>query len=371
MDRCKKIIQELLSHADITVNGKKPWDIKVHDDRFYPLVLNSGSLGLGESYMDSWWDCKRLDEFFNRIVRANLESKIKKDLKTLTKLAAVRIFNFQSKNRAFQVGERHYDIGNDLFKKMLDKRMVYSCAYWKNAGNLDEAQKAKLDLVCRKAGLKPGMHVLEIGCGFGSLAKYAAEKYKVKVTGLTVSKEQAKLAKRLCKGLPIEIRLQDYRDAKGKFDAVISVAMLEAVGYKNLKTFMEVVHRCLKDDGIFVLHTIGNNLSKKNIDPWIDKYIFPNNVLPSLKQIGASAEKLFVTEDIHNFGPYYDRTLMEWYKNFQKAWPVLKDKYDNRFKRMWDYYLLLCAGGFRSRYLQLWQIVFTKTGRKQPNCRIS
>ena len=371
MNYHKKLGQELLNHADVAIDGSRPWDIQVHNEEAYRRVLNDGSLGLGESYMDGCWDCKRLDEFFCRIMKADLESKVKINAKLLLELLMAKIFNLGSKQRAFQIGEKHYDAGNDLFAKMLDKRMVYSCGYWKNAKNLDEAQEAKLDLACKKAGLKPGMKVLDIGCGWGSLAKYAAEKYGVDVVGITVSKEQVELGKKLCKGLPVEIRLQDYRDIDERFDAIISIGMFEHVGYKNHRHFMKVVHRCLNDDGIFLLHTIANNMSLTTADHWTTKYIFPNGLNPSLKQIGASAEKLFVIEDLHNFGPDYDKTLMAWYKNFQDSWPLLKDKYGARFKRMWDYYLLMAAAAFRARDLQVWQIVMTKKGREQPDCRIS
>jgi len=370
MNHYKKVAEGLLNHADIAIDGSRPWDMQVHNEELYRRVLSDGSLGLGESYMDGWWDCKRLDEFFYRAIKADLESKIKTDIRTILNLIIAKTFNLQSKSRAFLIGERHYDIGNDLFRAMLDKRMTYSCGYWKNAKNLDDAQEAKLDLVCKKTGLKPGMKVLDIGCGWGSLAKFAAERYGVEVVGITVSKEQVKLGRELCKGLPVELRLQDYRDVGGKFDAVISIGMFEHVSYKNYRTFMETIHRCLKDDGIFLLHTIGNNKSKVNADPWINKYIFPLGMTPSIAQIGAAAENLYVIEDIHNFGPDYEKTLMSWYQNFQKSWPLLRDKYDNRFKRMWDYYLLACAGNYRARGSQLWQIVMTKPGREQPKCRI-
>ena len=369
MDHKKKLTEELLALADVKVNGNRPWDIQVHDELFYSRVLKDRSLGLGESYMDGWWDCERLDELFYRIVIADLESKIKADIKTLSRLLEATILNLQPRRRAFQIGERHYDIGNDLFEKMLDHRTVYSCGYWKNAKNLDEAQEAKLGLVCKKAGLKQGMKVLDIGCGWGSFAKYAAERYDVEVVGITVSKEQVEYAIKSCKGLPVEIRLQDYRDVDGSFDAVVSIGMFEHVGYKNYRSFMEIGHRCLNDDGIFLLHTIGNNTSRRYLDPWITKFIFPIGMIPSLNQISSSIEKLFVVEDLHNFGPDYDRTLMAWHENFQHSWPVLKNKYGERFKRMWDYYLLLSAGAFRARDLQVWQMVMTKTGRKQPDCR--
>jgi len=273
-----------------------------------------------------------------------------------------RIFNRQSKKRAFQIGEKHYDLGNELFRNMLDKQMIYSCAYWKDAFVLDEAQEAKLNLICQKLGLQPGMKILDIGCGWGSFAKYAAEKFKVKVIGITVSKEQVELGKRLCKGLPVEIRLQDYRDVKEKFDCVVSVGMFEHVGYKNYRTYMKVVHHCLKDNGLFLLHTIGKNKLETSADPWINKYIFPNGMLPSGRNIGKAIEGLFIMEDWHNFGAYYDETLMAWYKNFEKNWGEIKPNYDQRFYRMWKYYLLSCAGSFRARKIQLWQIILSKKG---------
>jgi cyclopropane-fatty-acyl-phospholipid synthase len=348
--------------ADVEIDGKDPWDIQVHNVDFYRRVLSQGSLGLGESYMDAWWDCDKLDEFFYRIVQADLEHQVRGNWKLLLEALAARIINLQSRGRAFQSGERHYDLGNDLFKNMLDKRMVYSCAYWKNANDLDEAQENKLDLICRKIGLKPGMKVLDIGCGWGSFAKYAADKYGISVVGITVSKEQVALATDLCKGLPVEIRLQDYRDINETFDHIVSVGMFEHVGYKNYKTFMKCVHKSLKDDGLFLLHTIGSNESVVAPEPWMHKYIFPNGLLPSIKQIAASTEGLFVMEDWHNFSVDYDKTLMAWHSNFENSWDTIKSNYDERFYRMWRYFLLSNAGAFRARKNQLWQVVLSKRG---------
>ena len=362
MSKLKKTADELLALADVEINGKHPWDMQVHNEDFYRRVLSQGSLGLGESYMDGWWDCEELDKFFYRIVCADLESKVRGNWKLLLKALWARIYNLQSKARAFQIGERHYDLGNDLFVNMLDKRLVYSCAYWKNAKNLDEAQENKLDLICRKIGLKRGMKVLDIGCGWGSFVKYAAEKYGATVVGITVSKEQVALARDLCKGLPVEIRLQDYRDLNETFDHVVSVGMFEHVGYKNYNTFMKCVHKCLKDDGLFLLHTIGNNTSVKVPEPWTHKYIFPNGLLPSIKQIGAATEGLFIMEDWHNFSTDYDKTLMAWDSNFMRNWDKIKSNYDERFYRMWRYFLLSNAGAFRARKNQLWQVVLAKRG---------
>jgi cyclopropane-fatty-acyl-phospholipid synthase len=267
------------------------------------------------------------------------------------------------------VGQKHYDLGNDLYTAMLDKRLNYTCAYWKNARNLDEAQEAKLELVCRKIGIHPGMRILELGCGWGSFAKYAAEKYNASILGVTVSKEQVALGMELCKGLPVELRMQDYREVTGTFDAVISIGVMEHVGYKNYGEYMRVVDRCLKENGIAFVHTIGGNQSYTTGEPWTDKYIFPNGLLPSMAQLSKAMEEKFVMEDWHNIGPNYDPTLMAWHANFEKAWPDLKKNYDDRFYRMWRYYLLSSAGAFRARNQQLWQIVFTRQGTEQPNCR--
>jgi cyclopropane-fatty-acyl-phospholipid synthase len=367
----KNFISELLSEAGISIDGNNPWDVQVHDNRFYQRVLSEVELGLGESYMDGWWDCEALDESINKILQAKLDKKVKGNWKTALFVLKTRLLNRQKRSRAHQVGEQHYDLGNDLYQAMLDKRLNYTSAYWKNAKNLDEAQEAKLDLVCKKINLNSEMTVLELGCGWGSFAKFAAEKYGAKVVGVNISKEQVQLGRELCKGLPVELRLQDYREVDGQYDAVISIGILEHVGYKNYRTYMETVNRCLKDDGIAFIHTIGSNISTTHTNRWTDRYIFPNGMLPSIAQIAKAMEGLFVMEDWHNFGPDYDKTLMSWYQNFDNAWPKLKDKYGDRFYRMWRFYLLCSAGGFRSRSQQLWQLVMTKTGRKQPNCRIS
>ncbi len=365
------VIRELLSMADIEVGGDRPWDIQVHDSRFYDRVLRGKDLGLGESYMDGWWDCEALDRMIARIFWADLPSKISGNWRLALHALRAKLFNLQSKRRAFEVGEHHYDLGNDLYEAMLDTRMNYTCAYWRDADDLDAAQEAKLDLVCRKIGLEPGMRVLELGCGWGSFAKYAAETYEAHVVGVTVSKEQVALGQARCEGLPVEIKLQDYRDVSGTYDAVISIGIMEHVGYKNYRTYMEVTDRCLKDDGIAFVHTIGSNYSTTYATAWTTTYIFPNGMLPSIAQLGKAMEHLFVMEDWHNIGPHYDKTLMAWHRNFEEAWPELRKRpeYDELFYRMWRYYLLSSAGGFRARSSQLWQIVMTKMGSPQPDCR--
>ena len=362
-NKYKSLVKELLSLAEIEINGSNPWDIQVHDERFYKRAVTEVELGIGESYMDGWWDVEKLDEMIYRIIRADLQHKVKRNLKIAFQLAGFYLINMQARHRAFIIGERHYDLGNDLFQSMLDKRMNYSCAYWKNANKLDEAQENKLELICKKLYLEPGMRVLDIGCGWGAFGKYAAEKYGVEVVGITVSKEQISLGKELCKGLPVDLRLQDYRDVNEIFDRIVSVGMIEHVGYKNYRTYFKVAERNLKDDGLFLLHTIGEVRSTKSTDAWTHKYIFPNGMLPSIAQLAKAVEGLFVVEDLHNFGADYDKTLLAWFGNFQKNWEKIKHKYGERFFRMWKYFLLSSAGAFRARNKnQLWQIVLSKKG---------
>lgn len=366
----RDVIQRILAAAGIAINGRNPWDLNVKNEGFYSRVIREGSVGLGESYMDGWWDCECLPEFFTRLLPSDPERRLRKNLKMLLYVFQTAVLNPGRRSKAFQIGERHYDIGNDLYRQMLDKRMVYSCAYWKDASNLDDAQEAKLDLICRKLGLRPGDSVLDIGCGWGSFGIHAARKYGVRVVGITVSKEQAELANRLCSGLPIEIRLQDYRVVREQFDHIVSVGMFEHVGYRNYRKYMETAHRCLSDDGLFLLHTIGSGRSRLTGDPWINKYIFPNSMIPSMKQISGAVEDLFAIEDVHNFGTDYDRTLTEWLSNFERGWNKLKEYYDDRFYRMWRYYLQIFAGAFRARYLHVWQIVLSKKGVPGGYCSV-
>jgi cyclopropane-fatty-acyl-phospholipid synthase len=359
MESLKRTASDLLKLAGIELNGADPWDLTVRDERVFARVFSTGSLGFGEAYMDGWWECERLDELCSRLLGANLHRKIN-GLNLVVPFLKSKLINLQSKQRAFKVAEVHYDLGNEFFAHMLDERMVYTCAYWLTASDLNAAQIDKLDLVCRKSGLKPGMRVLDIGCGWGSFCRFAAERYGVECVGITVSKEQAEFARERCRNLPIEIRLCDYREVDEPFDRIVSLGMFEHVGPRNYTTYMRVVHRCLKPDGLFLLHTIGDNHAASQTDPWIEKYIFPNGDIPSLKQISAATERLFVIEDVHNFGTDYDRTLMAWFANFDRNWPRFKERYGERFYRMWKYYLLCCAGAFRARQLQLWQIVLSK-----------
>ena len=358
--------EELLDLINVQINGKRPWDIQVNDDRLYARIYRDGSLGLAEAYMEGWWDCEKLDVLFTKAIGANLSENLVGLVRIKIALISVahKIFNFQTVKRAFQVGEQHYDIGNNLYQCMLDPYMIYSCGYWRDADNLAQAQINKLDLICRKLKLKPNMTLLDIGCGWGGLAKYAAENYGVKVTGITVSKEQQKLAKEAVNGLDVEILLKDYRSLQGAFDRIVSVGMFEHVGRKNYQTYFSTVKRLLRPDGLFLLHTIGEeNLTPP--DPFISRYIFPNGNVPCRPHIQKHSSGLLRLEDWHNFGPDYDTTLMAWAKNFEKEWANIKADYDEKFYRMWRYYLYSCAGYFRSREGQLWQLVLSHPDRKR------
>ena len=315
ISRLKNAAQNILDYADVKINGSNPWDIQVHNDKFYRRALGEAELGIGESYMDGWWDCESIDQMICRIIRARLPSLIKRKWSTFLPVAMATIFNRQKISRAFVIGRAHYDLGNDLFVNMLDSRMNYSCAYWGNASTLEGAQRDKLELICRKIDLRPGMRILDIGCGWGAFGKYAAERYGAEVVGITVSKEQVALGKELCSGLPVEFRLQDYREINEPFDRIVSVGMIEHVGYKNHRTYMKVAANCLKDDGLFLLHTVGQIHSAKTANAWTDRYIFPNCLIPSIKQLGEAIEDLFVMEDWHSFGADYDKTLMAWHNN--------------------------------------------------------
>ena len=355
----------LLARADVRVGGTREWDIQIHHPQVLQRILAQGSLGLGESYMDGWWDCERVDEFIARVLRARLDRRVGSPGLWLSVLRA-RAMNLQSVARAWQVGREHYDLGNDLYQAMLDPYMAYSCGYWTRATTLEQAQEAKLDLICRKLGLVRGMTLLDIGCGWGSLLRFAAEHYGVEGLGLTVSAEQAKWGAEKAKGLPIRFELTDYRqfnvNGAQRFDRIASIGMFEHVGHKNYRDYMAMARRSLIDDGLFLLHTIGKNQTHLNIDPWIEKYIFPNGALPALSELTAAAEQDFIIEDVHNFSADYDKTLMAWYERFEAAWPTIQTNYTERFHRMWRYYLLCCAGTFRARDNQLWQVVLSPSG---------
>jgi cyclopropane-fatty-acyl-phospholipid synthase len=369
------IIKELLAYAGITINGPNPWDIQINDKRLYARIWRDKNLGLGESYMDGWWDCEQVDEFIYRLLRSGIDDQVRGNLSYLLCALPWLLLNRQSKGRARIIADCHYNLSNELFSAFLDPYMQYSCAWFEGTDDLEQAQLNKMEMICAKLELSPGDRLLDIGCGWGGLAKYAAERHGCTVTAVNISNEQIAFGRNFCKGLPVEFVDCDYRAINGSFDKIVSVGMFEHVGSRNYETYFDVVRRCLAPDGVFLLHTIGSNASgRRGGDPWISKYIFPNGMLPSIAQIAAVAENRFVIEDWHNLGPNYDKTLMAWHSRFLAVWSTLEGKlFDERFKRMWEYYLLSCAATFRARHTQVWQIVMTRigSGRMPPSrCRV-
>lgn len=357
--RARRVVEQLLEGSGVALNGLAPWDMQILHPDLFSRLLHQGTLGLGEAYMEGWWECERIDEMIHRMLRHGLGERAHTPTERMLYRLQNGLFNLQSKARAYIVGEAHYDLGNDLFERMLDPTLCYSCGYWRQADTLHQAQVAKLDLAARKLNLAPGMKVLDIGCGWGSFAEHAARHYGVEVTGITISKEQAELARRRCQDLPVTIHLQDYRELEGQYDRIVSIGMFEHVGHRNYRTYFDTVARLLVPDGLFLLHTIGSNNSEISADPWIHKYIFPNGVLPSAMHISRASESYLLMEDWQNFGADYDRTLMAWLTNFTARWPEIADRYNETTRRMFRYYLSACAGAFRARDLQLWQIVFS------------
>jgi cyclopropane-fatty-acyl-phospholipid synthase len=369
--RFERVLGDILSSADIRIGGTRPFDLRVHNSEFFQRVMAQGTLGLGEAYMDGWWDCDALDQFVYRGLQANLLGKVDGIVSALAHGLLAKVINFQSPTRSRHVIDRHYNLDADFFMSFLDPYNQYTCGYFKETKDLNTAQEKKLDLICRKLGLSPKDHVLDIGCGWGGFSKFAAQRYGCRVTGISISEEQIRYAREFCSGLPVTIEKCDYRDLKGSFDKVLVCGMIEHVGAKNYRRFAEIVHSVLKPDGIFLLHTIGGNKPQRKPNDWLNKYIFPNYLIPSVPELGHAFQGLFSVEDWHNFGPYYDPTLCAWNENFERSWPKLAARYDERFKRMWNYYFLCCAGYFRARRSQLWHVVLTKIGRTQPESRLS
>ncbi|MBU2512043.1 cyclopropane fatty acyl phospholipid synthase [bacterium] len=372
MTRNERVVRELFAVAEIEINGHNPWDLKVKDQRFYKRVLTEGVLGFAESYISGWIVCEQMDDLIARLLRGDIKNKLKKNWGLLFHILKSRLFNLQVLSRSSQVAHVHYNLSNQFYELMLGKTMAYTAAYWKNAANLDEAQYNKYDLVCRKVQLKEGETVLELGCGWGGFAKYAAEKYGCKMVSVNISSEQVKYAKEFCKGLPVSVFHCDYRNHSVynpdhiRFDKAVSIGMAEHVGPKNYRNLFDVVDRQLKDDGLFLLHTIGSDISLSTCEPFTHKYIFPNSVLPSIKQVGDAIEGHFVAEDLQNFGKYYFNTLKEWYNNYKKNWDTIRMfdpvKFDTRFDRIWSFYLLGGMGMAKSKANHLWQFVFSKKG---------
>jgi cyclopropane-fatty-acyl-phospholipid synthase len=368
----KRIVTDLLSRAGVTINGTEPWDIRVNDDRFYQRTMR-GSLGFGESYMDGDWDAVELDELFRRIIRMKITRSLVVGLNRIFLDAKSRLKNLQTRNGSLAIAEAHYDLDHRLYENILGPYNQYTCCFFNNSQTLEEAEVEKLEMICNKLDLQPGDQVLDIGCGWGGFAKYAAQTRSCHITGISISKEQIVFAREYTDGLPVEIIELDYRDlpkrfAAGHFDKVLICGMIEHVGYKNYRGIMKVIDRVLKDDGRFLLHTIGNCKNTTVVDPWIEKYIFRNSMVPSMAQLVKAFEGLFVLQDWENYGHYYAPTLAAWQKNFEANWQKIKaldtaKKFDEKFRRMFNYYFLSCKAGFETEHINLWHLVLTKEGK--------
>lgn len=344
----------LLARAGVALDGGRPCDVRVCDERLFRRVALQGTLGLGEAYVDGWWECERLDELAARLLGADVDRSLASLAGAWSEIAA-RLVRLPRLARDLETGPRHQDVGNDLFCAMLGARRVATCGYWKDAHTLDEAQEAALDLICRKLQLKPGMRVLDLNCGLGGAARFAAERYQVEVVGLTMSTEQARAARDHCAGLPVAIQIQGYRELEGYYDAALSLGVLEHLDRRQHRNYLEIVRDHLSDDGLFLLQCLGTVRSDGAHD-------FPCSLLPSSAGLCRALEDVFVFEDWHNFGADYDRTLLQWHSNFEEAWPALAPRYGERFHRLWRYYLLTYAGAFRARRAQAWQVVLSPRG---------
>lgn len=361
----KKLCLTILSEAGVPVNSPEPWSIHVKNERLWDRVVSQHELGLGESYVDGWWECQSVDQMLTKLLTVKAAARLTPSLSVVFSALKSNILNMQTKARAAENAKHHYNIGNNLYERMLDSEMAYSCGYWKEAKNLDQAQLSKFDLICRKLKLEKGMTLLDIGSGWGGFLRYAVKNYGVHATGISPADQQILLAKERSSGLNIDFYQMDYRDFTGRFDRVVSVGMMEHVGPKNFRDFFEKCDELLAPNGIMLHHLISGTRAQNKTDGFFNRYIFPGGVIPSPSQITKAAEGLFILEDVHNFGLDYDKTLMAWHKNINKRWEEIPE-YDMRFKRMWNYYLLASAAGFRSRGLNLNQYVFRKEGILEP-----
>ena len=359
-------LAQLLASADIHLNGSRPWDIQIKYPQTLQRLLSLGGFALGESYMDGWWECQAIDLMVERAMRAGLQEKLATP-RAWWESFKVRMRPRDGVGQSRIVGRMHYAVGNQVFQAMLDPYMAHSCAYWvEGAQTLEEAQIAKLEMVCRKLQLRPGMRVLDMGCGWGSFMRYAAEHYGVTVLGLSNVPHQIELGKTLARHLPVQFELSDYAqfntDGKSKFDRIVSIGTFEQLGQAHVAAFFETAKGCLKDDGWMLLQTQGKSNRQRLLDAWNDKYIYPQGYLPRLDEVTQASEAHFVVEDVHNIGADHDRTLLHWHQRFEMAWPQLRLSHDERFYRMWRFHLLSSAASFRTRHHQMWQLVLSPKG---------
>ena len=358
-----ELITKLITENTTIQIGK---EIIIKNDIFFNKLLDRGELGLAESYMDGDWESNDLGNLLKKLMfyQDILESKAKYQTINFLYLKIFStyesFFNTNTLIKSPENIQKHYDVGNDLYNKMLGTTMQYTCAYFnKDDMTLDEAQESKMDLIAKKLDLKEGMDVIDIGCGFGSMANYLAKKYKVKVTGVTLSPEQKNFSDEYFGNENVSIEVKDYRLVRGKFDRVYSVGMFEHIGSKNYKEYFDKCYDLLKDDGIMFCHTMG--ISRPNYhqnEYFASKYIFPEGELPDMLNLTEGYSEKWRLEDFQNIGISYSKTFDAWRENIGN-WETLEG-YDERFKRMWEYYLHLFAENFRCQNFLLFQNVFTK-----------
>lgn len=326
-------------------------------------LMTSTSIALGEAYMDGNLEIEgdlyfALNHFLGQMDQFSTAGDV------LTKLT----HNPLTKKRQAEEVQSHYDIGNDFYSLWLDETMQYSCAYFEDENTtLYEAQMNKIHRILDKLYLKEGMRLLDIGCGWGYLLLEAAKKYKIKGTGITLSHEQyEKFQERIKENHLedyLEVKLMDYRDLPKsglEFDRVVSVGMVEHVGRENYQLFNDCVDSVLAQGGLFLLHFI-SGMDEKPGDAWMSKYIFPGGMLPSLREmISDMTDDKFHVLDVENLRMHYNKTLLEWDKNFRAKLPIIRQKFDERFIRMWDLYLNGCAAAFANGMMDLHQILATK-----------
>lgn len=360
-------VEEILLKADVKIVNHKDlarsYDIIIHNDKARDDFI-SGSLGFMESYMKGYWSCRDLEKLFQKLEEANLHQL---SLYTIPQLISIGLNRLRVKIKGFTqkdgqlVGLQHYDLPRKLYETMLGSSMIYSCAYFKNVNSLHDAQRAKMELICQKIKLSPGMTVLDIGCGWGTLAYFLVVNYNVKVVAITISKEQIKYCQETFQHPNLTYKLEDYRNMNDQiFDRIVSVGMFEHVTSINYETYFKVCEKILKPKGLFLLHTITGDKSHQpgEGNPFIMKYIFPNSQLPSLSQITQFTSYKFVIEDVQNFGLYYAKTLKKWRNNFDDY--LQKNTLDNSFIRMWKAYLIMSQIGFEKNRIFLHQLVLSK-----------
>lgn len=357
---------QIINNKTSTISTNNNPDIIVNNNNFYTKLLKHGEIGLGESYVDKDWDSNNLEEtLYNLIInQKKIENAIIKNSPNLIikKLLDIPSDIFSTDNTKNDI-KFHYDIGNKLYENMLGKSMLYSCAYFYKQGlSLDEAQYAKLDLIAKKLNLKEGMRVLDIGCGFGTAAIYLSKKFNVNILGISLSKEQINYFNSIYTGTQVQVIYKDYRELtrehNNSYDCIYSIGMFEHIGINNHIDYYNKCFKLLKTNGTMLIHTIVSNKRLYSHNSWITKYIFPGAELPHISDFTKKYTDNWLLQDLQCIGKSYSKTLLAWKKNINDS--SVFNNYDDKFKRTWNYYLLLCSAAFRAREITVFQLVYFK-----------